>query len=572
VLEIKPYLNIGTDGVNITNLRLEILKCLACDGKLSKGMAEQILQKHTHTTRTNHQRVKHHHPEIVAAFNYLRSNELISELNTNPGPGLVYGRGRPRRYFEITEKGLKQLITQDANPAQFWKCIIGYCYHNDLNVSGEKLEEFLQLFIQSHFKFPRHGFSFQFDIFNRMRIKWLKDFVLLKRISPEQKVLEVLAIHPNITFEKLVQKTGENKSNIGSVLSTYTLESYKPLVIKNEYYIDQSIIGKKHNRKYWDFLLHNSVIIIQNRQGIMTYELSLFGIILVLTLVRFHDMGKLNHRLYYGEISFSNYYDIIAANYETKLPLIFGKWILLKKVLNVDAAYNFDILLDDDLMRRSSDNLSILSGGNKEFFDGIREIVLQTGRQLRAFADSGTMVGLGYASGTSYEDFTRKSGDGDSNDSIKSRQRSELQKVRVVYEKLKELMRLLDPIESISSKSVNLNAEDLRQLPFVFEKQFADEISALYYFHLFYDHGVITRMSQPAKYYPSFKHNQSAMLSSPKEYLSSIIQSDKNEPLIGKWFYKWMEDIGNLQKEIYGTFVSNVKHMNSQLPSTYTNV
>jgi len=310
VLEIKPYLNIGTDGVNITNLRLEILKCLACDGKLSKSMAEQILQKHTHTTRTNHHRVKHHHPEIVAAFNYLRSNELISELNTNPGPGLVYGRGRPRRYFEITEKGLKQLITQDANPAQFWKCIIGYCYHNDLNVSGEKLEEFLQLFIQSHFKFPRHGFSFQFDIFNRMRIKWLKDFVLLKRISPEQKVLEVLAIHPNITFEKLVQKTGENKSNIGSVLSTYTLESYKPLVIKNEYYIDQSIIGKKHNRKYWDFLLHNSVIIIQNRQGIMTYELSLFGIILVLTLVRFHDMGKLNHRLYYGEISFSNYYDI----------------------------------------------------------------------------------------------------------------------------------------------------------------------------------------------------------------------------------------------------------------------
>jgi hypothetical protein len=133
-------------------------------------------------------------------------------------------------------------------------------------------------------------------------------------------------------------------------------------------------------------------------------------------------------------------------------------------------------------------------------------------------------------------------------------------------------MRLLDPIESISSKSVNLNAEDLRQLPFVFEKQFADEISALYYFHLFYDHGVITRMSQPAKYYPSFKHNQSATLSSPKEYLSSIIQSDKNEPLIGKWFYKWMEDIGNLQKEIYGTFVSNVKHLNSQLPSTYTNV
>ena len=178
MLEIKPYLNIGTDGVNITNLRLEILKCLACDGKLSKSMAEQILQKHTHTTRTNHKRVKHHHPEIVAAFNYLRSNELISELNTNPGPGLVYGRGRPRRYFEITEKGLKQLITQDANPAQFWKCIIGYCYHNDLNVSGEKLEEFLQLFIQSHFKFPRHGFSFQFDIFNRMRIKWLKDFVL----------------------------------------------------------------------------------------------------------------------------------------------------------------------------------------------------------------------------------------------------------------------------------------------------------------------------------------------------------------------------------------------------------
>ena len=39
-------------------------------------------------------------------------------------------------------------------------------------------------------------------------------------------------------------------------------------------YLHQGVIGKKHNKKYWDFLLHSVITVKQNSQGYeKTYEL-----------------------------------------------------------------------------------------------------------------------------------------------------------------------------------------------------------------------------------------------------------------------------------------------------------
>jgi hypothetical protein len=38
----------------------------------------------------------------------------------------------------------------------------------------------------------------------------------------------------------------------------------------------------------------------------------------------------------------------------------------------------------------------------------------------------------------------------------------------------------------------------------------------------------------------------------PKDCLISILQSDKQGPLISEWFYRWIQDITNLQNEIHG--------------------
>jgi hypothetical protein len=101
--------------------------------------------------------------------------------------------------------------------------------------------------------------------------------------------------------------------DISKCVSTFTLESYSPLNDETVY-IHQGIIGKKHNKKYWDFLLHSIIITKQRTENdTKTYELSLFGVMLVLTLVRRCERGKLKHDLYHKDIRFSEYYDQIAT-------------------------------------------------------------------------------------------------------------------------------------------------------------------------------------------------------------------------------------------------------------------
>ena len=360
--------------VKLTHLRSEVLGCLAYNGKLSKSMIEGIFEKHTHITKTN-RTVKHHRKEILAAFKFLIYNGLIKKINADPGPGLVFKRGRPKIYYKITYEGLKLLVIDDPHPLKFWKAVLGYCHHNNNEISLSVINELCRLFLDTYLKFSQHGFSFQLEIFDNMRDKWLNQFILNSaEISAYQKVIEVLALYPKLTFDELTKKTKENKSQIEKTFSIYTLNSYKPLK-ENTVYIHQNIVGKKHNKKYWDFLLKSSITTIKNN-GIETYELSLFGIILALTLVRLYDKGALRHGLYYREISYSDYCDTIASNYQHKLPLIFGKWNLLKDILRLLSAYNFDIILDKEIRLKDSNKISILRGGNKEILDSIQEIVL----------------------------------------------------------------------------------------------------------------------------------------------------------------------------------------------------
>jgi hypothetical protein len=116
-------------------------------------------------------------------------------------------------------------------------------------------------------------------------------------------------------------------------------------------------------------------------------------------------------------------------------------------------------------------------------------------------------------------------------------------------------MILLNPLEYAFPKSVSLKPEGLEEISHIMEDIFADQITAVYYIHLYYDHGFDTRISQPTKYYSSINHNKDhfPVLTRPKSCLSSILQHDKEKPSISEWFYNWIQDITNLQREIYET-------------------
>lgn len=267
-------------------------------------------------------------------------------------------------------------------------------------------------------------------------------------------------------------------------------------------------------------------------------------------------MDKLKNGLYYRNILFTDYYDKIASNYQDKLPLVFGKWSLLKNILRSYSAYNFDIILDRELRLGDSNMISIISGGNKELYYSIREIVLQTRGQIEHVANAGWTVWLKYTANVRYEFKVPKNQANDylMNQDIHVQSGLHLEKVDDVKKKLDEVITLLNPLEYGFSKSTSPQPEVIRKIFHQLEAEFADVITALYYFHLYYDYEFKGRISEPTKYYSSFKGgNQFPISGKPKSCLLSILVNDKEKPLISEWFSRWMQDISNLQKEIYET-------------------
>jgi hypothetical protein len=160
-------------------------------------------------------------------------------------------------------------------------------------------------------------------------------------------------------------------------------------------YADQ--MEKKFDDEYCsDFLFHNLVKISYGKNNQKNYELSIFGVLLALSLIRYNDMGRLNQGLFYENLSFRSYFEKIVVNYEYTLPMIFSKWKTLKEILKVFTIFNFDMILDKQIYLSDPYRTSVIRGGNMEFYVGIREIILYVHQQLRDLAEAGQAVWFKY--------------------------------------------------------------------------------------------------------------------------------------------------------------------------------
>jgi len=284
-------------------LRIKVLESLAIKGKLSKSMVESLFSK------------MHYYPDISNAFDNLLQNSLIE------GAGKKVGRGRPEVFYRITDEGLALIIYKyHHDPKKFWSLLTGFCYHRDEQVSLDRVDEFYSLFVNKHLKYPSgYNYFFQLDLFSKMSDKWIQDNAKNKnKISLEQKVIETLSMYPAIALNELVKRIKEpRQEKVIKVLDRYTM---KKLHYTDTYDTDA---------QYLDLMHHCIVTVGHTAKGVETYELSLFGIIIAMTLVRYHEMGRIGS-LFYNGILLQDYYNKIASNYKYALPLIFGKWYLLK--------------------------------------------------------------------------------------------------------------------------------------------------------------------------------------------------------------------------------------------------
>jgi hypothetical protein len=86
------------------------------------------------------------------------------------------------------------------------------------------------------------------------------------------------------------------------------------------------------------------------------------------------------------------------------------------------------------------------------------------------------------------------------------------------------------------SELVSLSSEKIIEISYRFEELFIEEITAHYYFHLYYDYGFDTRINKPTNYRNSSHINQESKFPRllPKNCLNLIVQKDKEKPLISE--------------------------------------
>lgn len=524
----------------IPYLRLDILYCLARNGKLSKSMVEDKLRGQIHITKTNN-RVKHHRPEILQAFNYLESKGLIKKLNTDPGPGLTYKKGRPKTYFTITEDGLKVLLSYDRlSASRFWEIMDGFCRNNDNPMTQEKIYGLYGVVIDKYLKYPNRGISSQVDNFILMSSKWLEIISKSNDITCVQKVIEVLAISPKISLRDLLRKTGESESDVNLVLPNNSL------IPKQFHGLPHNIKAEELNKKYDNtdklsaenditrstrFILNNIITSKRNKDHNLTYELSLFGIMLSFVIIRYNYLNRLKAGLFFRDFSLHEYYDRIASCYKEKIPLIFGRWNQLKKNLGVFTAYNFDIVIDKEIYFNSATSLSESIGGSKELCEGIRGILLQNRKMMLEFAFAGWMVLRDYIQGIFFNN-------------KEVLERPEFKRLFPLCDLYAQIMTLLHPTDDLFPfwDPINFKIRYTNIVLREMEDRFADEISVLYYTNL-YDESSIRVNDMIGN------DSSKQLKSSPVKSLLSILKNNKDN-LLREWLSKWLRDLITFQEEI----------------------
>jgi hypothetical protein len=514
------------------NLQIDILECLAINGNLTKGMAEKILEKR--------------HESILDSFNIL---ENINFIKKNKERG-AFEPGRRHNFYQITDLGLEALIDEySGDSLKFWNILTDYCFHHDKFLGYEKTSKFVNLFKEKVSKYAYPGYTFQLNTFDQTLEMCIQSFInKADGMSNGQKLLEILSEKRGLTFRQLVDEMNLSNSDISELLSLYTLEDYEPLKdnrvfifpnmsipIPSEVSIDIPFYVEENlKKKYADFFLHCLIISSKCDEGNddeKKYELSLYGLMVVIAIIRYHDMGKMRHNLFYKDMVFPDYFNKIAKNYQDKLPLIFGKWDILKKVLKLFAEYNFDIIVNKDFRQRAFNSRSIVEGGNKELLYGIEQIALQNRNGLSNFVLAGEISLRNYIDKW-YE----------SNGNI-STLRNILNELNITIHPLEYAFNEFSAVQYNFDKDISRRYLIEKIVP-KYEKMLEWEISSMYYFNLFSDNEFKKKLNHPMTYF-SLLQNKKELFPlniKPIDCLHYMFEIGDHGH-IRAWFYEIMDDL-----------------------------
>jgi uncharacterized protein YjhX (UPF0386 family) len=325
---LKPYINWYNPKKRKPILQLRILKVLARQGELTKKESEDYFEKQT---KISGQSSRPHYKEISDAYRALLEKKLITQEGS-------LNKGTP---YSLTEKGLEVLITESNSEKESWSVVIDYSVSMRKKFDYTLYSQFNRILGYIMDKFVPYrsigAYSYILQIFNVMsrRLK-----VELKEDNTVRDLLLGFTTKMVMTITEIASKTEMDNSTIKGILE---MLSFDTTSYSNHYTLTggDDIDPETDRWRYIDFLQH-CMIFCYNKDGSRHYELSLFGILFLIKLLIAELRNPRGNKILLEKL------DTLAALYKTKLPLIFGKWALIKKSLNSLCTYVFESALTNN--------------------------------------------------------------------------------------------------------------------------------------------------------------------------------------------------------------------------------
>ncbi len=547
-------------GIKKPTLQIDILRFIGLKGKLSKRMAEEITGSD--------------YSDVSNAIDRLFNREMIKRSLP-----VLKGR-RDRYYYVLTGSGLKAFIQDICSPLKshstedFWRALIWYCEYNPSEVSISEIEEHCSYYETKFLGHPLvNSFIFQSHFFDKLVQEWLRENITQhETISISQKILESLALKGKNNLQQLSEVVGESTYTVKKIIDRYAIR-----VDDNGIANEERHILKK---KYSDF---SNILMVSNRcntTDVITYRLSLFGVILAMALILFYYKGTKDSRfdvfikkpckisLFYDNVDLNKYFDTIASNYKENIPLIFGKWNILQKELGSLFLYdNFDFLF---YRKAFSVNMgrTVWVGGNKEFFDNLQALAAKSSELLRLLLIEGKVVLSHYC-----------------NNYLKENKGSN--KLLAVHTKINEIEGIVRCFDQIPSHNERRGSEESlrnkneyvskQRFPlfntFVFmERSFSNELTFFFYINL--NNTTFTSMSSHQLEHGAnlaVKENEIDGLlitsrevfsgGTPQQRLIKILQIDKS---IETHFQNWLQIVMDYQQATTERMLRNLRKVNYQ--------
>jgi hypothetical protein len=512
-------------------LQLKILDNLSSNKLLSKSQVRRILKG------------RHRWAEISGAFDILKTRGFIEVIAKDTSK-----HGKPEIFYRLTADGLAVLLIDNPRPDKFWSLLMHYCYsREDEEVSKQTIDDFYDFYSKRIFKFSSgHNSLIILDKVNDVCNDWLNRFRVLSSDEIDEsssvdsalvsahhlvKVLEILVHHPDLTINELSLRLGTPAKALEKSIISMIMPS------DGNFVTEKIRLDKYYVSKFREMFLEHCFIVSKDTEQVKSFKLSIFGIILFLTYA---------HRNYRNSPSFikklTEYYDAIALNYGTLLPLIFGKWQILKKRLEY-MAMDFGMILDRERRNRGKYSRSILLDnmifdvGVNEYYESMKNIVNYNSLTTKEIYNAGYNA--------FQEVLNRNRIMNRQNKSKPSKMKTtsnDTTKVVPVLQKVSEIWQMLRYWKAeVNIKELSQGQQTISPIE-TYSRLVQDEITFVYYLNLLGRHHELD-----LPFVEEWVNNPLDILDKPYEILNSLLEEDNEIEL---WFTNWMKDIRQYLNEI----------------------